>query len=217
MKHNVNRIVKILERFKVRYGTVPWNWHTRQKPFYVLIATIMSQRTKDTQTDGASKRLFEQFPTPESLASAPVEKIEELIKRVNYFKTKARRIKEVSQIIVDKYGGRVPEDFRELISLPGVGRKTANCVLLYGFHKPVLPVDTHVHRISNRIGWIKTKTPEETEKALIRLVPEEWIPFINDFMVKHGQTICKPVNPLCDQCFINDLCDYKKQGSSKPI
>ncbi len=215
MKHNMNKIIKILERFKNEYGTVPWNWHTRQKPFYVLIATIMSQRTKDSQTDEASKKLFEQFPTPELLASAPVEKIEELIRGVNYFKTKARRIKEVSQIITEKYGGKVPEDFKELISLPGVGRKTANCVLLYGFRKPVLPVDTHVHRISNRLGWINTKTPEETEKALIRLIPEEWIPFINDFMVKHGQTICKPVNPLCNQCFINELCDYGGKRKDK--
>ncbi len=209
----MDKIVKVLQKLKNEYGTVPWNWHTRQNPFKVLIATIMSQRTRDPQTDEASKALFERFPTPEHLASAPLEEIEKLIKGVNYYKTKAVRIKEVSSIIVEKFGGRVPQDMKTLMSLPGVGRKTANCVLVYGFHKSALPVDTHVHRISNRLGWVRTKTPEETEKELKCVVPTEWIPFINDLLVKHGQTVCKPIKPSCNICVVKKFCKYNEATS----
>jgi endonuclease-3 len=203
-----NRVVQVLTILKDLYGTRPWNWHTRQKPFYVLIATILSQRTRDPQTDEAAKRLFKKYPAPHALATAPVEDIEELIKPVNFYKTKAKRVKEVSKVIAQEFGGEVPESLDVLMKLPGVGRKTANCVLLYGFHKPALPVDTHVHRIANRLGWIKTVSPEETETALTDIVPPEWVPLVNDLFVKHGQTFCDPKKPKCYNCPVSSFCEH---------
>jgi len=203
------KIVTTLNRLRQRYGTKPWNWHTRQKkPFHVLVGTILSQRTRDSQTDAAAQNLFERFATPDELANAPLKEIEKLIRNVNYHKTKAKRIREIAKIIAERFNGKVPQDIKLLMSLPGVGRKTANCVLLYGFGKPVLPVDTHVHRIANRLGWIKTKTPEETEQALKKIITPDWIPFVNDLFVKHGQTLCKPNRPYCDRCPIADLCQF---------
>lgn len=200
----------MLEKLKNLYGTRPWNWHTQQKPFYVLISTILSQRTRDPQTDAAAQSLFNRFPTPYELSKAPIDEIESIIRGVNYHKTKALRVKEVSTIIVERFGGVVPSDFETLLSLPGVGRKTANCVLLYGFHKPVLPVDTHVHRIANRLGWVSTRSPEETEEKLKEIVPEEWIPHVNDLLVKHGQSVCKPQRPRCEDCSVQRFCIYEK-------
>ncbi len=207
-KEEIPKTLSILQR---AYGTRPWNWHTRQKPFFVLVSTILSQRTKDPQTDQAAISLLKKYPTPQALALAPLEEIEKLIKNVNYYKTKANRIKKVSEIIWRKCGNKVPDSYNDLISLPGVGPKTANCVLLYGFKKLALPVDTHVHRISNRIGWINTKTPEETEKALKDIIPQEWIPFVNDLLVKHGQTVCLPKVPRCEDCLIRSYCEYGKE------
>ncbi|MEJ5299870.1 MAG: endonuclease III [Thermodesulforhabdaceae bacterium] len=203
-----DRIVQVLTILRDLYGTRPWNWHTRQKPFYVLIATILSQRTRDPQTDAAAKRLFGQYPTPQALAEAPLEDIEKLIKPVNFYKTKAKRVKEVSRVIAQEFGGKVPESLDVLMKLPGVGRKTANCVLLYGFHQTALPVDTHVHRIANRLGWIETTSPEETEMVLTNIVPSEWIPLVNDLFVKHGQTFCSPQKPRCHDCPVFSLCQH---------
>ncbi|MCX7823653.1 MAG: endonuclease III [Syntrophobacterales bacterium] len=205
-------VVEVLEALKNLYGTRPWNWHTQQKPFYVLIATILSQRTRDSQTDEAAQRLFSRYSSPQALASAPIEEIEKLIIPVNFYRTKAKRIKEVSSLIVRDFGGEVPRSFDLLTRLPGVGRKTANCVLLYGFHETALPVDTHVHRIANRLGWIETNTAEDTERLLKSIVPKEWIPLVNDLFVKHGQTLCSPVRPKCSDCPIAYLCKYGKQA-----
>lgn len=205
-------IIFVLETLKNLYGTRPWNWHTQQRPFYVLISTILSQRTRDPKTDAAAQGLFRRFPTPADLARASLDEISSLINGVNFYKTKAARIKEVSTIIADRFGGEVPADRNALISLPGVGPKTANCVLLYGFHQSVLPVDTHVHRISNRLGWIQTKTPEETETRLQEIVPKEWIPHVNDLFVKHGQTFCKPQRPLCKKCPILSECSFGEKA-----
>ncbi|MDH3950582.1 MAG: endonuclease III, partial [Deltaproteobacteria bacterium] len=154
-----NRTERLLEILAVTYGTRPWNWHTRQTPFQVLIGTVLSQRTRDEKTDEAAKALFSRFPSPELLASAPEEEIASLIRSANYYNTKAARIREISKIILEKYSGNTPDTVPELMQLPGVGRKTAACVMVYGFRKKALPVDTHVHRISNRIGLIKTRTP----------------------------------------------------------
>ena len=199
---------KILETLAATYGTNPWNWHTRQTPFQVLVGTVLSQRTRDEKTDEAAKALFSRFPSPELLASAPEEEIANLIRPANYYNTKASRIKKISRIILEKYSGNTPDTVPELMLLPGVGRKTAACVMVYGFGKPALPVDTHVHRISNRIGLIRTQTPEESEKELWKIVPEKYIMFYNEFMVKHGQNICKPISPLCQECPIIQLCTY---------
>jgi endonuclease-3 len=204
----INRIEKVLEILTGTYGTNPWNWHTRQTPFQVLIGTVLSQRTRDQKTDEAAKALFSRYPSAEMLAAAEVEEIARLIRPANYYNTKALRIKEISKIILEKHSGSTPDTMVELMGLPGVGRKTAACVLLYGFRKPALPVDTHVHRISNRIGLINTRSPEESEADLWKVIPEKYVMFYNELMVKHGQNICRPVRPLCQECPIIRLCEY---------
>ena len=176
-------------------------------PFRVLIRTILSQRTRDENTDAASAMLFSKFSTPETISKAPVEEVEKLIKKSGFYHVKASRIMEVSRIIHEDYNDVVPEDMGELLSLPGVGRKTANCVLVYGFHKDAIPVDVHVHRISNRIGLVKTKNPDETEEELMKTVPKKyWLP-LNDLFVQFGQTICRPIGPKHEICPIADYCD----------
>jgi len=203
-----NRTERLLEILAATYGTNPWNWHTRQTPFQVLIGTVLSQRTRDEKTDEAAKALFSRFPSPATLASAPEEEIANLIRPANYYNTKAARIKEISRIILEKYTGNTPDTINELMQLPGVGRKTAACVMVYGFGKKALPVDTHVHRISNRIGLIKTHTPEESEDELWKIVPEKYIMVYNELLVKHGQNICRPISPQCPKCPIVELCAY---------
>lgn len=177
-------------------------------PFEVLIFTIISQRTRDEQTEVASERLLSLYPTSKDLANAPVKKIEELIKIAGFYRNKAKKIKEVCNILEDKYHGKVPEDFETLIKLPSVGRKTANCVLVFGFGVPAIPVDTHVHRISNRLGLVKTKKPEETEEALIKILPKRYWLDINHMFVTFGKTICRPISPKCDECSVSDLCKW---------
>ena len=204
----INRIEKVLEILTGTYGTNPWNWHTRQTPFQVLIGTVLSQRTRDEKTDEAAKALFSRYPSAEMLAAAEVGEIAKLIRPANYYNTKAVRIKEISKIIQEKHLGNTPDTVGELMELPGVGRKTAACVLLYGFKKQALPVDTHVHRISNRIGLINTRTPEESEEELWKVIPEKYIMLYNELMVKHGQNICKPISPQCPKCPIIQLCNY---------
>jgi endonuclease-3 len=177
-------------------------------PFRVLIRTILSQRTRDENTDAASALLFSKFSTPEAIAFAPVEEVELLIKKSGFYHVKARRVKEVSRIIHEDYGDIVPDNLKELLSLPGVGRKTANCVLVYGFHEDAIPVDVHVHRISNRIGLVNTKNPDETELELMKVIPKKyWLP-LNDLFVQFGQTICRPIGPKHEICPIAELCDY---------
>jgi len=179
----------------------------KQDPFKILISTILSARTKDSNTEKATKTLFAKYNTPELIANAEVEELEMLIFKSGFYRVKAVRIKEVSQIIKDKYNNVVPDDFEELISLPGVGAKTANCVLVYAFKIPAIPVDTHVHRIPNRLGWIKTKKPEETERELKKIIPkDQWIR-VNRLFVRFGQEICLPNRPKCELCPINIVCE----------
>lgn len=180
-------------------------------PYRVLIRTILSQRTRDENTDKATAELFSVYKNINEIADAPIEEIEKLIRSAGFYRVKAGRIKEVSRILLDQFGGEVPDNMGELLTLPGVGRKTANCVLVYAFEEPAIPVDTHVHRISNLIGLANTKTPEETEEDLIKIVPkEDWL-VLNDYMVQFGQTICKPNHPQCESCPIADYCDYFNQ------
>lgn len=180
-------------------------------PYRVLIRTILSQRTRDENTDQASKQLFSKHKTMDEIAHADVEDLESLIKKAGFFHVKAQRIKDVSKILLEAYNGVVPEDIEELLTLPGVGRKTANCVLVYGFNIPAIPVDVHVHRISNRIGLVKTKYPEETEEKLLKIVPKNFWIELNDLMVQFGQSICRPLSPLHEQCPIKEFCDYYLQ------
>ncbi|MCG6916565.1 MAG: endonuclease III [Deltaproteobacteria bacterium] len=202
------RIEKVLEILTRTYGNNPWNWHTRQTPFQVLIGTVLSQRTRDEKTDEAAKALFARYSSPEMLAAAPVKEIARLIRSANYYNTKAQRIKEISKIILERHGGDTPDTISDLMGLPGVGRKTASCVLLYGFKKKALPVDTHVHRISNRIGLVTTQTAEQSEGELWKVIPEKYVIFYNELMVKHGQRVCKPISPQCPKCPIVQYCNY---------
>src|SRR5881409_4474453 len=179
-------------------------------PFRVLIATILSHRTKDPVTALASSRLFAKYPKPTQLANADTRTVARLIKPVGFYNTKARTVKKISKILLAKYGGKVPENMDQLLELPSVGRKTANCVFVYGFKTPAIPVDTHVHRIFNRIGVVGTKTPEDTEKELTRLANrKDWLP-LNEVFVKFGQLVCKPIGPHCADCPLNNRCKYYK-------
>lgn len=177
-------------------------------PFRILIGTILSQRTRDERTSFATERLFERYKTPEDLASASSSEVKELIRPVGFYNVKTKAIISVSKELVEKFGGEVPSDVDSLLSLPSVGRKTANCVLVYGFDKPAIPVDTHVHRISNRLGLVETKTPEQTEEELVKTVPRRYWLHLNDLFVRFGQTVCKPVAPKCGQCTLRARCRY---------
>lgn len=176
-------------------------------PFLILISCLLSLRTKDKTTREAGDRLFALAHTPASLLKLPLKKIEQAIYPVGFYRTKANSIHQICRRLIDEYGGRVPDSIDELVTLPGVGRKTANLVVTVGFQKPGICVDVHVHRISNRWGYIKTKTPEESEKALRRKLPKEyWITY-NDLLVPYGQNLCLPVSPLCSTCKLTQLCD----------
>jgi endonuclease III len=200
----------ILDRLSTFYHRgdwrVPYLRDHAEDPFQVLVGTILSQRTRDANTDRASARLFARFPGPRELAAAAPVTIESLIHSTGYFRTKARHIRATSQALLERFDGKVPTDRDLLLSLPGVGPKTANCVLVFGYGLPAVPVDTHVHRIANRLGLVHTKTPEQTERELVRKVPPQyWIP-LNPLLVQHGQNICRPHRPLCDRCPILEYC-----------
>ena len=178
------------------------------RPFRILIATILSARTKDENTTKAADKLFKLYGTPQKLAKAKVKDVEKVIKSVGFYHVKSKRIIKVANLILSKYNGKVPADIDKLVDMPGVGRKTANCVLVYAFEKPAIPVDTHVHRISNRLGLVDTKTPEETEMALREKIPKKYWLDINNTFVMYGQNICKPISPMCDVCKIRKTCNY---------
>ena len=179
-------------------------------PFSILIGTILSARTKDESTTRIVKDLFKVYKNSKQLANAKIKDVEKIIKSIGFYHVKAKRIIDVAKIIDSKYNGSVPDDLEKLVELPGVGRKTANCVLVYAYEKPAIPVDIHVHRISNRLGLVQTKNPEETEFELMKLIPKKYWIDINDTFVMYGQNICKPISPMCDVCKIKNLCKYYK-------
>lgn len=188
-------------------------------PFWVLITTIMSHRTKDEVTDRAARNLHTRYGTADRLSEASYEEVLSLISRVGFSKVKAQRVIDAARIIVEDFSGNVPDTIEELTTIPGVGRKTANVVLADAFRKPAIAVDTHVHRISNRIGWSKTKNPEDTEEVLKKIIPEEyWLGF-NPMLVEFGKVICRPIGPRCGECRITEFCEYygklQKEESSK--
>jgi endonuclease-3 len=175
--------------------------------FLTLISTILSARTKDTVTIEASRRLLRRANTPKALSALSVPEIEKLIYPVGFYKTKAKNVRETCQILQDRYDGRVPGTIEELIKLPGVGRKTANLVVTIGFDRDGICVDTHVHRITNLFGYLKTKTPEETEFALREKLPrKEWKTY-NDILVTFGQNLCIPASPWCSRCPVEKYCE----------
>jgi endonuclease III len=175
-------------------------------PFQILISCLISLRTKDQVTGEASARLFSLARTPEAMMALPVTTIAQTIYPAGFYRTKAKTIRELSRTLVERHGGKVPDELDTLLTLKGVGRKTANLVVTMGFGKPGICVDTHVHRISNRLGIVTTKTPEQTESALRQVLPRRhWISY-NDLLVSFGQNVCKPISPLCSTCPVNDVC-----------
>lgn len=201
----IHDVVRILKR-EIRRWPVPALAKYVETPFTVLISCILSLRTQDRTTLAASDRLFAIATTPDSLLAVPAQKIERAIYPVSFYRTKARTIHKICDQLLSRHAGQVPSDLDELLALPGVGRKTANIVVTLGFQKPGIAVDTHVHRISNRLGYVRTRTPEKTEMALRRkLPPRYWIVF-NDLLVAYGQNLCKPISPHCSTCQIARFC-----------
>ena len=182
-------------------------------PFKILIGTILSARTRDETTANVIKMLFSRFKNPYELSRANLKEIKEIIQKIGFYNVKATRIKEVSKILVDKYNGNVPSNIEDLLTFPGVGRKTANCVLVYGFRKPAIPVDVHVHRISNRIGIVNTKKPEETEIVLQKSIDRKYWTAVNETFVVFGQNICLPIKPKCNLCRLTKLCKYYENNN----
>ena len=179
---------------------------TGDDPFRILIATILSLRTRDTVTSVVSRQLFERADTPEAILALPREELREIIRPVGFYNNKTDTIRKICQQLLDQYGGQVPDELDQLLKLPGVGRKTANLVLIAGYNKPGICVDTHVHRISNRFGYVKTKNADKTEMALRKKLPQDLWRDINRLLVTLGQNICHPTSPKCSICPINDLC-----------
>lgn len=179
----------------------------QEDPFQILIATLLSARTQDRTTLEASTRLFAVAGTPAAVAALPVSRIEKLIYPVSFYRTKAKHVKVTCQALLDQFGGRVPSTMDQLLRLPGVGRKTANLVLILGFksHDNIC-VDTHVHRIANRLGWVRTRTPEESEHALYAATDRRWWPSINLYLVTWGQNVCRPIGPRCSACALATWC-----------
>ncbi len=174
--------------------------------FEILVSTILSLRTKDEVTSRAARRLFQAANTPERILALGEGKLSELIYPVGFYPTKAKRLMAISRIILDEHGGQVPDTIEALLELPGVGRKTANLVLVEGFKKPAICVDTHVHRISNRIGYVETRTPDQTEMALRAKLPRKhWVRY-NELLVAFGQIVCRPVSPFCSRCSVAQMC-----------
>jgi len=203
---DIHQAVKILKK-EVKQWRVPVVGRYSQSPFAVLISCLLSLRTQDKTTGEASARLFQLAGTPETMVELSASAIENAIYPVGFYKTKAKNILKICRILISEYSGRVPEDIDTLLKLPGVGRKTANLVVTLGYNKPGICVDTHVHRITNRWGYVRTKTPEKTEAALRARLPKRYWIIINDLLVTYGQNICKPISPICSQCKIRRYCD----------
>lgn len=199
-------IAETIRILSQHYKEHPLKIDRRTPPFRSLVATIMSARTKDPVTVEATARLFSEISSPEELVSLPEERIAKLIFPVGFYKTKARNIKKMARVLLDKFGGKVPDSLEELIRLPGVGRKTANLILSVAFGKPAICVDTHVHRISNRLGWVKTSNVLATEQELMRIVPKRHWGTLNLVLVNLGQKICQPVSPKCSECMLDEIC-----------
>ena len=207
---DIHVVIRLLEKELGQFGLPPVSAMAGEAlvdPFKILVSTIISARTKDEVTGPATERLFLLADTPAAMSKLPEERIEKAIFPAGFYHTKAKAIRKAARELVDRFGSRVPDTIEELLTLPGVGRKTANLVVTLAHNKAGICVDTHVHRITNRWGYVKTKTPHETEQALRAKLPKKhWIA-INTILVMHGQNICKPVSPLCSRCPVFTYCD----------
>ena len=206
---NIDKIIKLLKKEVKDFENpvVSKIGEIQKDPFKVLISCILSLRTQDKTTGPVSLKLFKVAGTPKKLAKMPLKKIQEIVKPVNYYITKSKRIKEISKTIIKKYHGKVPDTFDELMELKGVGKKTAAITMVYGHRKAdYIPVDVHVHVISNRLGWVKTKNAEQTMDELMKIVPRRYWHDLNDLFVLHGQNICMTMSPFCSKCAIRKCC-----------
>ena len=209
----------IIEKIKEMLSREPYSETTMlgdltrkiNDPYVVLTATILSHRTKDEITEKVVIDFIKKYPNVNELAKADIKELENVIKKVGFYRNKAKTLIKLAKVLVEKYNGKIPDDINELLSLPGVGRKTANCVLVYAYKKPAIPVDTHVHRIMNRLGIVETKTPEETEFALMEKIDKKYWLDINETFIRFGKSICKPIKPLCNICALKTICKYYKE------
>jgi endonuclease-3 len=199
-------VARVLKALSGRYPlTMLGGWSSRKvDPFRILIGTILSARSRDETTDRITALLFGRYPDAKALARAPRREVEKILQPIGFYRTKAGYVQETARRVLEK--GGVPDTLEGLLEFPGVGRKVANCVLVYAFGGQAIPVDTHVHRLSNRLGWLRTKTPEQTERALVRLVPRRLWPLINEAFVAHGKRCCRPIGPKCLECPITSHC-----------
>ncbi len=206
---NIDKIIKLLKKQSKQFeNPIATEIGERTKdPFLVLISCILSLRTKDTTTGPASKRLFDLADNPKDMLKLSKRQIEKAIFPVGFYPTKAKYILKTCKMLINNYNGKVPDSEEELLKLSGIGRKCMGIVMNYGFGKNThLPTDTHVHKLANRLGWVKTKTPEKTEIALMKIIPKKYWHDLNDLLVRHGQNICVPISPFCSKCSIRRYC-----------
>lgn len=209
---DISSVIRILKReCKWFKEPVVTNISRKRDPFRVLISTVISARTKDDVTAKASSQLFAVADTPGKVLTLTVPAVAKLIYPAGFYKTKARHIKQICRILLKKHKGKVPMDLDSLLTLPGVGRKTANLVLGLAYGIRAICVDTHVHRISNRLGYVSAETPQKTEAVLMKKLPKRYWIVYNDLLVTYGQNVCRPVGPKCNQCPIAKYCDYKRR------
>jgi endonuclease III len=206
-------VTLVVEKLKSTAGKTMLASMSDLPPWQILISTILSARSKDETTLPIAHELFRKYPTVAKLASANQRDVEKIIRKTGFYRNKSKFVIETAKKILEEHHGEVPRSLEELMQLPGVGRKVANCVLVYAFQIPAIPVDTHVHRISNRLGVIKTRNPEHSEQELMKILPEKYWVLYNDLLVWHGKTVCKPIGPQCSNCVLNSLC--KKVGVEK--
>jgi len=199
-------IDRVLDTLQARYDIDRFVRNNGESPFRILVGCVISLRTKDEVTYAATERLFERAKTPREMLRLRAATIARLIYPAGFYRRKAEQIRAISRLLIDRHGGQVPDEIDALLELPGVGRKTANLVVTLGFDKPGICVDTHVHRITNRLGWVRTRHPDETERVLRERLPaRHWIP-VNETLVRHGQQVCKPISPLCSGCPVRRDC-----------
>ncbi len=208
-KKSIESVMQILEKY---YNYTERTTLNRMKkedksPYKILISCLLSLRTRDENTEKVSRQLFEVADTPEKILNLPIKKLEKLIFSSGHYKKKSRVLKSVSKEILEKFNGKVPDKKEELLSIKGIGPKTANIVLSFAFNQCVLPIDTHCHRIPNRLGWVKTKKPEDTEKSLEKILPKKYWCEFNGIFVLFGREICQPISPWCSKCPIKKYCE----------
>ncbi|SHK44821.1 endonuclease III domain-containing protein [Thermocrinis minervae] len=214
-KEEIHKLVEILkEEFpKWKAPIVSLLAYKTKSPFCTLVCALLSTRTRDETTAQVCEKFTQKVKSPQDILNMPLEELERLIYPVGFYRNKARQLKELARQLIDNYSGKVPDSLEELLKLKGVGRKVANLVLAEGYQRPAICVDTHVHRISNRLGIVKTKDPYQTEIELMKVLPVEYWRDFNKLLVAFGQTICKPTKPKCEECPVRDLCEYYKSKS----